>query len=112
MSDLYKLFCGDSKTITVPLAKDGVAFDPTNSLLIFTGKSAITDADADAKIQKVSGTGLTVSGSTATISLVPQDTLELANHSLYCDVQAQHLTTGAVSTVAFFRLRIDRDVTV
>jgi hypothetical protein len=111
MSSTFSLYSGDSKTLTIPLTLDGSAFNPSGFLLIFTAKKSVTDDDSKALIQKVTGTGLTVSGTTATIDLVPQDTASLARENLFCDIQAQNLTTGAVATVAFFRLRIDRDVT-
>lgn len=105
-------YLGDSVTHTVPLLWRGLSFEPGNAWgLIWTAKEKTSDPDSAAVIQKASGLGLSVTGSVASIALVPQDSAELAAIVLVWDIQAQHLTTGEVRTVAFGRLELARDVT-
>ena len=105
-------YLGDSVTHTVPLLWRGISFEPGNAWgLIWTAKEKTSDPDSAAVIQKASGLGITVTGSVASIALVPQDSAELAASVLVWDIQAQHLSTGEVRTVAFGRLDLARDVT-
>ena len=98
-------YLGDSVTHTVPLLWRGISFEPGNAWgLIWTAKEKTSDPDSAAVIQKASGLGITVTGSVASIALVPQDSAELAASVLVWDIQAQHLSTGEVRTVAFGRL--------
>ena len=104
---------GDSKTHSIPLEWEGAAFSPGAAwVLIFTAKGNPEDPDTSALIQKTSGAGITVIGSTASVQLVPGDTVDLSAATLYCDVQAQHVSTGEVRTVALdLRLKLKRDIT-
>lgn len=106
-------FIGDSETLSIPLTRnDGSEFAPGEEYaLIFTAKYVGTDPDTDAVIQKASGAGITVTGSTAVVSLVPDDTIEESDRTLVFDVQAQHVTTAEVRTVAAGSLTLVRDIT-
>ena len=110
-----KQFIGDSHTHAIPLTwpLDGAPFSPgADWLLIFTLKAKVDDADTSALFQKASGAGISVTGSTAAVSTVPQDTMELSPADrLPWDIQAQHVTTGEVRTVAAGRMSLSRDVT-
>lgn len=106
--------CALHLTLTNP--DDGLPFDPTNQVLIFTVKKNATDPDADALIQKDSLVGgFTVDDAAAgeiTVELVPVDwaLLRAKNEYVY-DVQAQDGVTGAVRTVAYGDLMANPDVT-
>lgn len=110
---------GDTKTHSVKLAWDGRAFAPGAGWhLIFTVKAnKDTDTDAEAKIQKTSGAGLSVNASTASVEIVPQDSdgsgsvPDLSPGSYDFDIQARHLTTGEIRTVADGQLVLTRDTT-
>lgn len=105
-------FIGDSKFFSLPLAWAGEPFEPDAGWsLIFTAKHSAGDDDNSAVIQKASGTGITVSGATAMVEIVPQDTIFLPSTQLIWDIQAQSLTTGEVRTVAIGGLKLTRDVT-
>ena len=106
---------GDSATLAISLADPdtGAAFDPTGHVLTFTAK--YRKADRSAAIEKDSDDGLTVTDAAAgriALELAPADTNCIPAYSfLVFDVQAQHLTTGAVKTVALGGLKISADVT-
>jgi hypothetical protein len=103
---------GDSTTFTLPLRWKKAAFTPGNDWsLIFTAKSDPDDSDANAKIQKATGAGLTATGSNAALDIVPADTLTLPDEVLFCDIQAQHTTSGEVRTVWQERWQLARDIT-
>jgi hypothetical protein len=105
-------YLGDSVAHEVPLRWQRVPFEPGEDwTLIFTAKLDSGDADEDAVIQKASGIGIAVSGSTATVTTVPVDTTSLTARDLEWDIQAQHVVTGAVRTVAAGILRLARDAT-
>jgi hypothetical protein len=105
-------FIGDTNHHTVPMAWAGEAFEPgTSWSLIWTAKRSAADDDNSAVIQKATGAGISVTEDTATIELVPDDTLFLPATQLIWDLQAQSLTTGEVRTVAFGGLKLTRDVT-
>ena len=97
--------------LTWPLG--GAAFSPDGDwALIFTAKRRATAPDASALIQKASGAGITVGGSTASVAIVPADTTDLtATETFLCDVQAQHVLTGEVRTVWVGRLQCILDIT-
>ena len=97
--------------LTWPLG--GAAFSPDDDwALIFTAKRRATAPDASALIQKASGAGITVGGSTASVAIVPADTTGLtATETFLCDVQAQHVLTGEVRTVWVGRLQCILDIT-
>jgi len=106
------LFLGDSQSLEIPLTWNGLAFTPGDDWsLIWTLKAAASDLDSAAKIQKATGAGITVDETTATIELVPQDSTSLAAARYVSDVQAQHVTTGEVRTVAYEKVEFVRDVT-
>lgn len=110
--ETYTAYLGDSNSLEIPLTWQGAAFTPADDwTLIMTAKNRAEDLDTAAVFQKASGAGLSVTGSTATITTVPDDTNDLGDCNLVCDIQAQHLTTGELRTVAFFRVSFTRDVT-
>lgn len=105
-------YIGDTAPHTVPMAWAGEAFEPGAAWsLIWTAKHTAADDDSSAVVQKATGAGISVTEDTATIELVPDDTLFLPATQLVWDLQAQSLTTGEVRTVAFGGLKLARDVT-
>jgi hypothetical protein len=111
-------YIGDSKTFSLPLRWGNKAFVPGDEWgLIFTVKADEAHTDEQAKIQKssVREAGISISGSTALVSLVPQDTNDttpLAPETYYWDIQAQRIASpNDVRTVAKGRLVLVRDVT-
>jgi hypothetical protein len=105
-------YIGDSTVLEIPLVWQGFEFVPgENWTLIFSAKFRSTDADVDSVFQKASGAGITVNYNLAQVELVPDDTLNLAEISLFYDIQAQNVTTGAIRTVALGRLNLTRDIT-
>jgi hypothetical protein len=109
-----KTFCGDTITLSIPLAWRGSPFIPAvGDILIFTVKTDLEDADDLAIIQKATGAGVTFSGSTAAVSLVYQDSYQLAAGITFYDIQWQSGTTGEVKTLTppGARLEFKRDAT-
>jgi hypothetical protein len=105
-------YLGDSVAHEVPLRWKREAFTPgADWTLIFTAKLDPADLDSAAVIQKASGIGITTSGATATVATVPADTSGLPARDLFWDIQAQHVETGEVRTVAVGMLRLSRDAT-
>lgn len=106
-------FIGDTIVFTLPLKRmDGTDFEPGDThALIFTAKASDADEDSAAILQVASGAGITVSSSLATITIAPAATADLSPATLTCDVQAQHSGTGAVTTVAYAKLQLRRDIT-
>jgi hypothetical protein len=105
-------FIGDTAPHTVPMTWAGEAFEPGAAWsLIWTAKHSASDDDSSAVIQKATGAGISVTEDTATIELVPVDTLFLPATQLVWDLQAQRISTGEVRTVAFGGLKLARDVT-
>lgn len=110
---------GDTATHRIPLRWRGADFDPTGWFLIWTLKAdPLADADAQAKIQKATLAGVTFTGSTALVAIVPQDTdgsgetPALAPGTYYWDTQAQKESAPSdVRTVASGTLVLSRDVT-
>jgi hypothetical protein len=110
----FSPFIGDSTDLEIALEWQGAAFLPGSEwLLIFTAKFNANDPDSSAPIQKASGAGIVVSGSTATVSLVPQDTSDLADGcNLIFDIQAQSTVTQKIRTVASGEIYMIRDITI
>lgn len=105
-------YIGDTGTHPIALARKGVAFSPGASWnLIFTVKPTAATADSGAVIQKTSSVGITTVTSTATVVILPEDTVSLTEGERVWDIQAQHLTTGEVATVANGRMKLVRDIT-
>lgn len=105
-------YIGDTPTLAIPLAWDGEAFAAgVDWALIFTVKRNENDADSAAVFQKASGAGITVTGYTAQVVLVQEDTLGEKPGNLFWDVQAQHVEDGRVRTVASGRIDLKRDIT-
>lgn len=69
----------------------------------FTGKKLATDADSAAIIRKSLGSGITVSGNVATVSVGREDLVSVrplvSSLTLVCDVQVK-TATGKIWTVA------------
>jgi hypothetical protein len=102
----------DTKTHTIPMEWEEAAFTPGGDWeLVFTAKRKATDTDAEAVFQKTTGAGITVTGSTAYVQVLPEDTDGLSPISLICDIQARNPTTNAFRTVWMDRIKIGQDVT-
>ena len=96
----------DSKTFRIPLRWNNQPFAPSSSWrLVWTLKTALSDPDEDALIQKAtSGLGITVTGDNALVTVVPIDTRgdaeadpvvpPVALGTYYWGILAQHTTTG------------------
>lgn len=108
-----ELVRGDSGPLSVALWHKAAAFDAAGHALIWTVKWREGDPDAAALIQKTVGAGIAVTAvGAAEITLVPQDTAQLEpGVPLPWDVQAQHLLSGEVRTVARGTLVLAADVT-
>lgn len=111
-------YYGDSARLLLQLTHPDtlVAFDPTDSVLIFSLKARSSDADAAGLVQKLSTVGgfeiLAAAAGSIAVDLLPADAASLAAGHVYeFDVQAQHVVTGAVYTVNKGRLRLERDIT-
>lgn len=104
---------GDARTYHPSLySSPGVKFDATGYYLLFSIKTAISDSDADAKVQKASGAGLAWDGQECSLDLIHQDTKDLTPGMYYWDIQAQSLTEpGIVKTVAVGTIELTTDVT-
>jgi len=108
----FTLSIGDSKTLAIPMDWEGAPFEPGSDWgLIFTAKLAEADLDVDAVIQKATGAGITATGSVAYVALVPDDTSSIDAGIVYCDIQAQHLTSGEIRTIRAIYLNLKRDIT-
>ena len=105
---------GDSAALSLALTDpdSGGAFNPTGCVLIFTIKSAATDLDTAALVQKISSVGGITVANPSIVTLVPADHAALPARITYeWDVQAQNITSGAVRTVARGTLYFENDVT-
>jgi hypothetical protein len=103
---------GDTQVLRIPMRWENQPFDPTGFQLIFTAKRRLTDADADAVIQKTSsGGGITVSGSTALIPIERADTFAQDPGSLHWDIQAD-IGEEDVRTVRRGRLALSLSATI
>lgn len=112
--DIQKLtaFINDSSELSIALKWGEDAFLPGSEwALIFTAKNSDADLDAAAVIQKATGAGITVSSSTATVALVPDDTVDLDDGRLLFDILAQSTITNKVRTVAYGEIYVMRDIT-
>lgn len=104
-------YCGDTVTHSIPMSWAGADFTPGSSWdLIFTAKRTALDPDTLAVFQKKLGVGITVTGSTAAVAVVGQDTEGLEEMDLVWDIRATNPSTGARQTVANGRLTLARDV--
>jgi hypothetical protein len=105
-------YIGDSTSHEIPLTWAGDDFTPGEAWsLIFTAKRSAQDSDDAAVFQKVTGAGISVTGNTAEVEIVPADTLALPSATYIWDIQAQSLSTGEVRTVALGGIKLVRDVT-
>jgi len=115
---------GDAKSYVIPMRWDNADFTPSdNYYLIWTLKSdPDTEEDTSAKIQKVLGAGISVSGTYATVTLLPPDTAgdpdadpvitPLTPGTYFWDLQYQDLDNpDNVKTVRNGSLDLYRDVT-
>lgn len=94
-------FRGDTTSHLIPLSYKGAAFSPGSAWsLIFTAKRHSEDADADAVIQKVTGAGIAVAGSNATLTIVGLDTESVEDRDLVWDIRATSIATGERRTVS------------
>lgn len=95
------LISGDSRTLVLPATNPQTGLPitiPGTATLIFSAKFSKYDLDINAVFQKVTGAGLTSSGSTITVVVVSQDTLPLLEYAdLFCDVQAQDVSFGILT---------------
>ena len=104
---------GDSGSIVASLVREGVPYTPpTGSAVIFTAKRSAEDSDLDALFQKVLDAGLTVAGTTATVTVVPNDTVFAVadTEGYYCDIQVQE-PSGAVVTPWLGKIVFTGDIT-
>ena len=105
-------YTGDSKIHTIPLEWDDAAFTPGGDyVLTFTLKRSPADPDSAALVQKVTGTGITHSGSNALVQFVTEDTLSREpNPNLYWGVRARHVITGDWYTVKDGRMNLKQAI--
>lgn len=104
---------GDSRTLTCALTLDGVAYDPpVGSIVLFTVKLNTAEEDVDALFQKTLGYGLLLSGSTATVSIVPNDTqFALGDRAKYAaDIQVQEPDADGSDVYTVWRASITFDL--
>lgn len=108
-------YIGDSRIHEIPMTWNGQPFNPVGWGLVFTAKAKTSATDLEAKFQKASGLGIAVALVagvwTAFVEVVPADTVEISPSVLRWDIQAQNTTSGAVRTIAFGLLTLERDVT-
>lgn len=89
------------------MAWEGAPFEPGDEWnLIFTAKRLATDTDPEAVFQKESGAGITAVGSVASVEVIPLDTVNEPDSTLFCGIRATHLTTLHARTVYSDRLRL------
>lgn len=102
---------GDSRVHNIPLRWEKADFTPGNDYrLLFTAKRHANDLDPDAVFQKVTGAGITVTGSTAAVETVYLDTVNESPRTLIWDIQAEEIATGKCHTVANGLLDLRRDI--
>jgi hypothetical protein len=104
-------YLGDSALLAIPLTWQGRPFNPTGWHLIFTVKSAGTLPDTAALLQKDSNNGIEIRGTTALITLVPQDSATAAPGTYAYDIQAQNIATSEVRTLSPGQHTFRRDIT-
>jgi len=108
-------YIGDSSSWAIALTHPvtGAAFEPGGSYgLVATFKNRENDSDANAVIQKATGAGITVSGSTATVTLVRADTADFCECNLHFGIRATNASTGASFTVAERRVKFEKPTTI
>lgn len=108
-------YIGDSSSWAISLTHPvtGAAFTPGNDYgLVATFKNRESDPDSIAVIQKATGAGITVSGSTATVTLVRADTEGFCECNLHFGIRATHNDTGASFTVAEKRVKLEKPTTL
>jgi len=95
------LVSGDSRTQLLPATDPATGLPltiPITATLIFTAKHSKYAPDVEAVFQKVSGAGITFSGSTITVEIVSADTEPLEEYTdLVCDVQMQDVSLGILT---------------
>jgi hypothetical protein len=106
---------GDTRQLEVTiLDPDGTAWtDPGGAVISVTAKYRRSDSDASAVFAKTTGSGVTLVGNVATVTLDEADTDDVGDGrnpvSLYCDVQ---VTDGdGPKTPTQFLLIVEPDVT-
>lgn len=108
-------YIGDSSSWAIALTHPitGAAFEPGGTYgLVATFKNRENDSDANAVIQKATGAGITVSGSTATVTLVRADTEGFCECNLHFGIRATNASTGASFTVAERRVKFEKPTTL
>lgn len=103
---------GDDKVYALPMTWEGVAYTlQAGEVLVFTAKRSRMDEDPNSVFQKALGSGITVVGHTATLTLLREDTKdETASKTLYCDLRATSLD-GSSRVVWDGLLKLDLGVT-
>lgn len=105
----YSTYYGDSKTFSFPLVWDKAAFTPAGAwAFVFTAKADLADSDDDALFQKASGAGIVESGSRVLVSIVPDDTEDLAVKSLFWAVRGTNALTEETRTFASGKIELIR----
>lgn len=113
--DVITGYIGDSSSWAIALTHPvtGAAFTPGGSYgLVATFKNRESDPDSIAVIQKATGAGIAVSGSTATVTLVRADTEGFCESNLHFGIRATHSTTGESLTVAEKRVKLEKPTTL
>lgn len=103
---------GDDKTYALPMTWDGAAHTVAEGeVLVFSAKYDKDDEDEESVFQKALGAGITVDGSTATLTVLREDTVnEPASITLQADLRATRLD-GSSRKVWEGLLRLERGVT-
>ena len=111
---IISMFKGDTKTIEVTAKnQDGIAVDITGASIKFTVKTNATDTDAQAKFQKTTTLGITITDATNgkfEIAISPSDTSGLSAGEFVFDIQLN--ISGAIFTIAKDIFLLKQDVTV
>jgi hypothetical protein len=110
MASAFEMYSGDSKTIEVAITDaDGNAVMLTGATAIYTIREAITSTTA-LVTKATGGSGITISGSTVTITLAAADTASLAG-TYYHELEITD-TGGNVSTAFQDVVTIKADIIV
>lgn len=105
-------FSGDSETMVVPLHKTGVIVGDWDSRnLLLTAKRSKDDTDESAVFQKMTGSGITVTGKKAYVEIVPYDTVDEEDVLLYLDIRGEVRTDGTRDTFASWEFFLEKPVT-
>ena len=106
MASSFEMYSGDTKTLAVAITDaDGNAVTLTGATCAYTIRTAITSTTA-LVTKATGGSGITVSGSTVTISLAPADTADLDGtyyHELQITDSAGHVSTAFQDVVSIKR---------